>query len=191
MGKSYLHPWGQSTLADAKARLNIHDLWIHFNYPGDSRKNPCHSPFRADKNESFSVNADGTLCNDFATGEVGDQVWFFQRASGLSQKDACRKFIERAGLRIMAAPRVARPQCQPPEGRPKPTFPEFSNGTPADIQHLASLRRIPREGLEWANKRGLLWFGTLKDLPAWIVTDSRTPDIGFTVLHVFGFLLEV
>ena len=172
MSKSYLHPWGQSTLADAKARLNIHDLWIHFNYPGDSRKNPCHSPFREDKNESFSVNADGTLCNDFATGEAGDQVWFFQRASGLSQKDACRKFIELAGGHFTRAPRAARRQDRAAEAKPKPVFLDFSEGTAADFQHLASLRHIGREGLEWASERGLLWFGTLKDLPTWIVTDS-------------------
>ena len=116
------------------------------------------------------MNADGTLWNDFATGEAGDAVDFFQRASGLSQKDACRKYIELAGGRIMSAPRVARPRRL--EAKPKPVFPDFSTGTPADIQHLASLRNIGREGLEFAGERGLLWFATLKDCPACIVTDS-------------------
>ena len=145
---------GQSTLADAKARLNIHGLWIHFNLPGDSRKNPCHSPFREDKKESFSVNPPGTLFNDFATGDAGDAVDFFQRASGLPQKEACRKFIELAGGHLTPAPRAAH--LRTADAKPKPAFPDFTTGTADDFQQLASLRKISREGLEWAGERGLL-----------------------------------
>ncbi len=159
------------TLADAKARLNIHALWIHFNFTGKPSAS-CRSPFRDDHKPSFSVNADGTLWNDFATGEAGDAVDFFQRASGLPQKDACRKFIELAGGQFTPAPYAARPQSAPAEAKPKPVFPDFKNGTADEIQHLASLRKIGREGIEWASERGLLWFATLKDCPAWVVTDS-------------------
>ena len=169
MRTSYPCPSGPSTLADAKARLNIHGLWRHFGFDGEP-KATCRSPFRDDHKPSFSVNADGTLWNDFATGEAGDAVDFFQRASGLSQKDACRKYIELAGGHITTAPRTARPRRS--EAKPKPVFPDFHTGTAADIQHLASLRNIGREGLEFASERGLLWFATLKNCPAWIVTDS-------------------
>lgn len=167
----YSHPAGQSTLADAKARLNIHGLWLHFNYPGQSSAS-CRCPWREDHKPSFSVNADGTLFNDFATGDAGDAVDFFQRASGLSQKEACRKFIELAGGHITATPRAARPQCQPAEAKPKPAFPDFRRGTADEINHLARLRNIGREGLQFAGERGLLWFATLKDCPAWIITDA-------------------
>jgi hypothetical protein len=156
-------------LADAKARLNIHGLWRHFGFDGEPKAS-CHSPFRDDNKPSFSVNADGTLWNDFATGEAGDAVDFFQRASGLPQKDACLKFIELAGGHITPAPRAARPQRA--DTKPKPVFPDFRTGTTADFQQLASLRNIGREGLEFAGERGLLWFATLKDCPAWIVTDA-------------------
>jgi hypothetical protein len=159
------------TLADAKARLRIPALWIHFGFHGEP-KTSCRSPFRDDNRPSFSVNADGTLWNDFATGEAGDAVDFFQRASGLSQRDACRKFIELAGGQFTPAPRAARPQPQRAEAKPKPAFPDFSRGTAADFKQLAGLRKIPREGVEWASERGLLWFATLKDCPAWIVTDA-------------------
>ena len=161
----------QSTLADAKARLNIHALWNHFNFTGKPAAS-CHSPFRDDIKPSFSVNADGTLWHDFATGEGGDAVDFFQRASGLSKKEACRKFIELAGGHITSALRAARPQSPPMEAKPKPVFPDFTKGTTADFKQLASLRKISREGIEWVSERGLLWFATLKDCPAWIVTDS-------------------
>jgi len=171
MRKSYSSPSGQSTLTNVKARLNIHGLWKHFNYPGKPAPS-CHSPWRKDHKPSFSVNADGTLWHDFATGEAGDTVDFFQRASGLSKKDACRKFIEVAGGRIKSAPRAARPSCKPAIAKPKPVFPDFRTGTAAEFQQLASLRDIGREGIEWASERGLLWFATLKDCPAWVVTDS-------------------
>jgi hypothetical protein len=171
MKASYSYPSGQSTLADAKARLNIHGLWRHFGFDGEPKAS-CHSPFRDDNKPSFSVNADGTLWNDFATGEAGDAVDFFQRASGLSKKEACRKFIELADGHITPAPRAARPQSPPVEAKPKPVFPDFTKGTAADFKQIASLRKISREGVEWAGERGLLWFATLKDCPAWIVTDS-------------------
>jgi hypothetical protein len=161
----------RSTLADAKARLNVHALWNHFGFAGKAAAS-CHCPWREDHKPSFSVNADGTLWNDFSTGEAGDAVDFFRRASGLPQKDACRKFIELAGGQIASAPRAAQPQVRPADAKPKPVFPDFSAGTPADIQHLAGLRKIGRDGLEWAGERGLLRFAVLKDLPAWIVTDS-------------------
>ncbi len=166
-----LYPYnaGQSTLADAKARWNIYALWIHFDYPGKPSAN-CHSPFRKDAKPSFSVSADGLLWNDFAEGTGGDAVDFFQRASGLSQKDACKKFIELAGGHFTPAPRAACPR--PADAKPKPVFPDFRRGTAEEIQHLASLRNIGREGIEWASERGLLCFAVLKNCPACIVTDS-------------------
>jgi hypothetical protein len=58
------------------------------------------------------------------------------------------------------------------EAKPKPVFPDFRNGTADEIKHLAGLRKISREGLDFASERGLLRFAALKDCPAWIVTDS-------------------
>ena len=172
MTTSYPRPSWRSTVADAKARLNIHDLWLHFGFSGDSTINPCHSPFRDDHKASFSVTPDGTVWHDFATGEAGDSVDFLQRASGLSKKNACRKFIELAGGQFTPATAAARHRQPQAEIKPKPTFPEFSEGTAADFKHLARLRKISREGLEWASERGLLWFATLKECSAWVVTDA-------------------
>ena len=173
MNKLYPQNSSRSTLADAKARLNIHALWQHFNLSGDSRKNPCHCPWREDRKASLSISPDGTVCNDFSTGEAGDQIWFFQRITGLPQKDACRKFIELAGGQIASAPRTACPRPQPAEAKPKPSFPDFRIGTADELNQLARLRHIGREGLDWASERGLLRFATLKNCPAWIATDSE------------------
>ena len=170
MSTPYPCPFGQSTLADAKARLTIHGLWQHFGFDGEPKAS-CRAPWREDHKASFSVNADGTLWKDFATGEAGDAVDFFQRATGLPKKEACRKFIELAGGHI-TLPRAARPQPEPAGPKPKPTFPDMHKGTPADFKQLASLRNIGREGIEWASERGLLWFAHMKGADAWIVTDG-------------------
>lgn len=158
-----------NTIIDAKARLRIPELWRHFGFEGKPAKS-CRCPWREDRKPSFSVNADGTLWHDFATDEAGDAVDFFQRASGLSRKDGCRKFIELAGGHFPPGPQKARP-C-PASAKPAPVFPPLTKGTAADFNRLARLRNIPREGLEWAGGRGLLWFATLKGGAAWIITDA-------------------
>jgi hypothetical protein len=172
MRKSYHHHGGQASLADAKARLNIHQLWTHFGYAGDSHRNPCKSPFREDRKPSFSVTADGGVFNDFTSGQAGDAVTFFQLATGLSQKEACRKFIELAGGRCSTTfttpARLAR--VEPP--REKPSFPPFHAGTAAEIATLAKLRCISIEAVNLASERGLLFFATVKNCPAWVVTDA-------------------
>jgi hypothetical protein len=99
-------------------------------------------------------------------------VDFFQRASGLSQKAACRKFIELAGGHCPPLPVPARPPARTVEAKPKPTFPLLRKGAAADFRQLSGLRKISIEGLELAGQRGLLWFATLKGFPAWIVTDT-------------------
>ncbi|MGH8024153.1 MAG: CHC2 zinc finger domain-containing protein [Limisphaerales bacterium] len=168
MSISYPHHSGQSSLADAKTQLNIHGLWRHFGFDGEP-KTSCRCPWREDRKPSFSVNVAGTLWNDFATGEAGDTVDFFQRASGLSKKDACLKFIELAGGGIAPAQCPARPHRA--GAKPKPVFPDFTKGTEEAFKQLASLRRVSPESVELASQRGLLLFATLKDCPAWIVTD--------------------
>ena len=119
------------------------------------------------------MNTDGTLFNDFATGDAGDAVAFFQRATGLSQKDACRKFVELANGHYTPPARTSCPRPQAPavKSKPKPVFPDFRKSTADDFKLLADLRNIGREGLEFASERGLLHFATLKDLPAWIIID--------------------
>jgi hypothetical protein len=174
----YPSPSGQSTLADAKERLNIQALWNHFNFTGKPAAR-CRSPWREDNKPSFSVNADGTLWNDFATGEAGDAVDFFQYASGLSRTEACKRFIALAGGSSAPTPHAARPYPKTAEPRPKPVLPAFRVGTLADFLQLSIRRNIGREGLEFASERGLLHFATLKGTEAWIITDSELVNAQF------------
>lgn len=172
MRTNYHHQGGHASLADAKARLNIHHLWTHFGYAGDSHRNPCPSPFREDRKPSLSIPPNGETFHDFATGQAGDAVTFFQLATGLSQKEACRKFIELAGGRYSPSTFTtpARPVRVAPS-REKPSFPEFHKGSVEEITTLARLRNISIEGLNLASERGLLFFATVKNCPAWIVAD--------------------
>jgi len=162
------------SIIEAKDLLRIPQLWRHFGYHGEPGTS-CQSPFRDDHKPSFSVSVDGKLWNDFATGDAGDAVDFFQRATGLSQKDSCRKFIEMAFGRTLPEPRTGQPRAsgvKTPDAKPKPVFPDFTKGTADEINRLARIRSISREGLEWATERGILWFATLHVHRAWIITDA-------------------
>ena len=157
---------------DAKARVCIPDLWRHFKLPGEPWTT-CNSPFRMDAKPSFSVSADGMLFNDFATGDAGDAVDFFQLASGLPRREACLKFLQLAGGQYAPVPPTARPHhTKNHETKHKLKFSDSRLGTTEDFKQLASLRNISPEALTLASQRGLLLFATIKDSPSWIVTDS-------------------
>ena len=62
---------------------------------------------------------------------------------------------------------------QQPTERARPSLGGFREGTPEELQALASLRGIGLEGIRWASARGVLRFGTVKGHPAWIVMDGE------------------
>lgn len=156
-------------IIEAKQRLRIPDLWRHFGFPGEP-KTSCRCPWRDDHSPSFSVFNEGLRWYDFATGEGGDAVDFFQRASGLSKKDAFLKFLELAGG--SSATSVAATSKPKSDKKQRPEFPDFHTGTPRELQQLAKLRNIGLEGLQFASDRGVLRFAVLRGFPAWIVTDG-------------------
>ena len=86
-----------SPLQAAKERLTIAALWAMLGLPGKYGRS-CRSPFREDRNPSFSVYDDGRKWKDHATGEGGDAVDFIAMALGISNEHACRKLIELAGV---------------------------------------------------------------------------------------------
>jgi len=159
------------SLADAKARLTIYEIWRLCDLRGQPGKS-CHSPWREDRNASFSISPDGKLWHDFATGEGGDAVDFLQRATGLSNTAGCREFIELAGGSI-ALPPAARPRAEAPLAKTKPNFPLMECGSDADLHQLSILRSIGPEGLRLAQRRGVLRFATLRGHRAWIITDGE------------------
>ena len=78
----------------AKERYTIFELWKIFGLDG-SPGTSCKSPFREDKNPSFSVFEDGRKWRDHATGEGGDVVEFVKSALGGEHSDAREWLSER------------------------------------------------------------------------------------------------
>ena len=163
------------SIEDAKARLRIPDLWTRFNLPGTPAKT-CRCPFHEDRKNSFSVTPDGLLWNCFgACGVGGDAIDFLARIAQLDRKAALKAFLEMAGGANLAPVRQITVKVEAPTPRAKPTLPEMEIGTRAELDALAKLRGIGREGLEWASERGVLRFTTSQrySVRAWIVTDSE------------------
>lgn len=156
-------------ISNAKLRLRIPVLWRRFGFQGEPKPS-CRCPWREDRKPSFSVSPDGLLFHDFATGEGGDAVDFLQRATGLSRQAAVRKFIEMAGHGGNCPP-ARQPRVDLPQRR-KPNLPALEIGDAADLDRLSDLRQVSIEGLRLAQRRGLLWFATLRTHRAWVVTDA-------------------
>jgi hypothetical protein len=160
------------TIEEAKTRIRIPELWRRHQLPGVPSKS-CYCPFHHDSNKSFSVFNDGQTWNCFAGCGGGDAIDFLARACRLSRRASCRIFLEMAGCRLLPRPRPVSYKSERPQLSNTPTFPAFGTGTSAEIQALATLRRISPEGLQWASERGVLRFATIHryGVRSWIVTD--------------------
>lgn len=93
-----------SPLERAKAHLIIPDVAARL-FPGWRAAPSCKSPFRQDRNASFSVFDDGRKWKDHATGEYGDIVDFIAKARGISKCDAAHELIAMAGAQGPVASR--------------------------------------------------------------------------------------
>lgn len=159
------------SIESAKEKLTIHDLWRHLDLPGEPKVSCC-SPFREERSPSFSVSADGKLWNDFGAGEGGDAIDFYQTATGLSRREACRRFIELAGGRVSDTPPLVQRRTAAPQVRQAPVLPSMHRGSRAEMEAIASLRNLSVEACMIADEIGLLRFGAWKGEAAWFVTDD-------------------
>ena len=140
--------------------------WHRLNLPGEPGTS-CRSPFREDRNPSFSVFDKGRAWKDHATAEGGDVVCFIERATGCTRGQAITRLLAMAG--IEDTPRRKR--------RTKArTWPEFRPGTRAEKRALAVLRNLGPEAIDIAAARGFLHFADMPDdgetVVAWIVSDN-------------------
>jgi len=164
-------------LAEAKARLTIHDLWQHFGFDGEPRAS-CRCPFHEDRSASLSITPDGALFYCFAGCGGGDAVDFFRLATGLPHAEACRRFLALAGGSAVAfTPRPPRPKpadvAAAQDARRK-TWPVLTPGAgqPEALAVLAELRHVSLKGATLMASRGLLSFGSWMGSPSWFVKDS-------------------
>lgn len=161
------------TIAKTKDRLRIPQLLRILGYEGDFSKNPCCCPFHEDRSASFSISPDGKLCNCFAGCVKGSAIDVLMKATGLSEKEACRKFIEMAArLPMSTLPEPPpRRESRQEEKRALPNLPPMDYGTPEDHEALAALRHVSIEAVRVAEVVGVLRFGEWRGQPAWFVRD--------------------
>ena len=160
------------TITEAKARVSIAELWNNYGYEGKPSRS-CRSPFRDERNPSFSVFAGGCAWKDHGTGEGGDSVAFIQFAEGVSNAEAYRKIVGYAGGNA-PNPRAARKVTRRKKAKPK--LPIFHKPT-AEKSKLAELRNLSSSAIDICIDRGLLRFGNWKGQSAWFVTDRTRRNI--------------
>ena len=152
-------------IADIRLRLPIAQAWRALNLSGEPARS-CASPFRPDKNPSFSVYSEGGFdrWKDFGSGENGDVLDLIQKAKGVGTAEALVLARSILGIDQQADRR--------PDGKRRWT-PDLKRGTPEQMQRLSSLRGFSMQGLEEASRRGFLFFTEMAKTEAWAVTDRR------------------
>ena len=100
------------TAEETKERMTIPQLAAEL-FPGWIPGKRCRSPFREDKNPSFSVYGDGRCYNDFGNGDHGDVIDFYARAKGLTNAEAIRELGERLSGAAVVAPVIRAPVARP------------------------------------------------------------------------------
>jgi len=159
--------------AEIKARLTISQIGERL-FPAWSSGKSCRSPFRDDKNPSFSVFADGAAWKDHATGEAGDIFTFYQKATGLPFKDAVEKLEVLAGI---------HEEKQRPQKKSHMHLPvDLHEGGVAELAIVAKLRGINSEACQLAAGRGLLKFGAVAGFPCWLLLDQTRKKCHFSHL---------
>lgn len=171
----------ESQIESVRASLKIAQAWGFLGLPGRPSKS-CHSPFRDDARESFSVYVDkGGLDRwfDHALGRGGDVVDLWMAARGfLSTKEALADILrERPSLSAY----------QTPSGNQNAPNRPLEAGTvvpairwPADLRlpleaecrELGRLRGLLPDAFDIAARLGCLKVATMAGVPVWIITDA-------------------
>lgn len=172
-----------SALARAKERLTLSALWKLRGWPHEPAREGF-APYRPDdRRKSFSVftNERGEeLAKDFKSGDVYDAPGLLAAVEGLSNKDACRLFIELAGvqgesheLRASLAARRVIVHSEPVKpAREKPSLPALATPSDAEIEAIAALRSVSPESVRFVASLGLLFVSRWRGFPSWAITDS-------------------
>lgn len=157
----------------AKAELSIPDAWHALGLPGTPAQS-CLSPFRIDRNPSFSVYDEGRHWKDHGTSEGGDVIEFIAMALGANYSDVRHWLMER-----LVGERWTIPRNEPPAERQEPTGParpvpplKLRRGTEDELQQLAALRGLGMPGIDLAQNAGVLRFIHRYGHTCYAVTDN-------------------
>jgi hypothetical protein len=143
---------GRSPLERAKDRVTILELGERL-FPGWKPGKSCHSPFREDRNPSFSIFADNHEWKDHGTGEHGDAVDFLAKARGIDISTAARELIAMANTGAFASASIRRRVEMPPIGKQPivPMPPDVATIWDEGVEHLIESARTQQNIEEWRN----------------------------------------
>lgn len=159
-----------STIEAAKDRLRIPLVWRLCGFEGKPSL-CCRSPFREDRNPSFSVYDDGLRWKDFASGEAGDAIDFLSKARGIENREAVREFLALADARHSIGCDASDSYRTKQNDKPRPELSRFHAGSTAEIEAVAQSRGIDPRAVSLAQDMGCLLFGPVFGYESWILTD--------------------
>ena len=91
--------------ADIKSRYTVLDVWrMLMPQSAQCKDGVYHSPFRDDKNPSFSISQQGRKWKDFSSDEGGDIYDFYQKATGCTWIEAVNALAAGATNQPVLAP---------------------------------------------------------------------------------------
>lgn len=140
-------------------------------FPGWLPAKSCLSPFRDERNNSFSVYADGTRWKDQGTGEYGTVIDFYAKAHSCGEGHAIKALKEMMGGNSLS-PIIRAREAVPEEGEKQQYHPDLSVPTDAELDEISRRRSICVEALKIAVERGFLYTAILKGERAFVVTDK-------------------
>ena len=160
-------------LAAVKERLLIPELWARLGLPGQARVS-CRSPFRPERQPSFSIYDSGRQWKDHGTGEGGDAIDFLARACHLDVAEATRRFLVLAGVTLNSGFPPAARRSAGSHSRPatKLQLPPLHQGSPAELQAVARHRHLSTQAVSLAQSLRTLAFGNVCGHPCWILGDE-------------------
>lgn len=172
-------PWRRSAeqastaevAAAIKARITIPILAEKL-FPRWEPDKSCLSPFREEKNPSFSVYENGRRWKDYTSDKGGDVFDFYQEATGCDRKEAFKSLKKMIDGGTIGASPIIRAQETLAEEKKEQFHPNLSKPTGEDLDAISNLRAISIEALQIAVDRWLLYMATLKGERAFVITDK-------------------
>ncbi len=171
-----------------KERLLIPEVWQRLRLEGQPGAS-CRSPFRPDKNPSFSISKDGRRWKDFATGAGGDVIDFIATARQISTGEALKVFLELAGVPVAVKSRSPQAAASAqsatfkekatallpplPAEHPDGIRVPLQSGREEDRLLLAESRHLTPEAVSLALALRTLTIAIVQGYRCWLLTDAE------------------
>ncbi|KAB2639803.1 MAG: hypothetical protein DVB25_04970 [Verrucomicrobia bacterium] len=166
--------------AEAREKYTIEDLWQAFGYSG-TPKGTVKSPFREERQASFSIHSDSRAWKDHSTGESGDVIEFVRHALGGCDYNTVRDwFGERLGIDHHDCIPAPSKTTKKPESKKVIQWPAgIRDGNTGAWNAFATSRSIAESTALELVESGLVRPCTLEGHDCYIVTDpsNRAAEI--------------